>query len=178
MIPVFQTISADLWNMNDKKNIMNSRKHIIEIISLSLIILWSYAAFSKFADMERSHSEMLNQVFPALMANVLYWLIPTIEVGLCVLLVFTKTRLMGLYGSLILISSFTLYIAIVMTGAFGRVPCSCGGVLRNIPYGTHLLFNLFFVVLGLLGIGLVKRWTTFYIIMDFFKKKGNRKAFE
>jgi hypothetical protein len=150
---------------------MKTRNTIIEFICISLIILWSYAAFSKFADLDKSHSEMLNQVFPIWMADVLYWLIPTIEVGLCVLLVFTKTKLAGLYGSLILMSSFTLYIAIVMTGVFGRVPCSCGGIFRNMPYGTHLLFNLFFVVLALLGIGLVKRWTTFYNINPFKRKE-------
>jgi hypothetical protein len=119
---------------------------------------------------------MLNQVFPIWMADVLYWLIPTIEVGLCVLLVITKTRLMGLYGSLILMSSFTLYIAIVMTGVFGRVPCSCGGIFRNMSHGTHLLFNLFFVVLALLGIGLVKRWTTFYNINPFKRKEIARHS--
>jgi hypothetical protein len=155
---------------------MKTRNTIIEFICISLIILWSYAAFSKFADLDKSHSEMLNQVFPIWMADVLYWLIPTIEVGLCVLLVFTKTKLAGLYGSLILMSSFTLYIAIVMTGVFGRVPCSCGGIFRNMPYGTHLLFNLFFVVLALLGIGLVKRWTTFYNINPFKRKEIARHS--
>lgn len=155
---------------------MKTRNTIIEIISISLIILWSYAAFSKFADLDKSHSEMLNQVFPIWMADVLYWLIPTIEVGLCVLLVFTKTKLAGLYGSLILMSSFTLYIAIVMTGVFGRVPCSCGGIFRNMSYGTHLLFNLFFVALALLGIWLVKRWTTFYNINPFKRKEIARHS--
>lgn len=176
MIPILGTISADLWSTNDKKNIMNRRKHIIEIICISLIILWSYAAFSKLADLDRSHSEMLNQVFPMWMADILYWLIPSLELGLCALLVFTKTRLLGLYGSLILMSSFTLYIAVVRTGVFGRVPCSCGGILSNMPYSTHLLFNLFFVALALSGIIMVKRGATFYINMNYFKKKGDCAA--
>jgi hypothetical protein len=157
--------------MKGSKEIMKTETILIEIISISLIILWSYAAFSKFANLDKSHSEMLNQVFPAWMADILYWLIPTIEVGLCVLLVFTKTKLVGLYGSLILMSSFTLYIAIVMTGVFGRVPCSCGGILKNMSYSIHLFFNLFFVVLALLGIGLVKRWTTFNTIKLFKRKE-------
>ena len=155
---------------------MKTRTILIEIISISLIILWSYAAFSKFANLERSHSEMLNQVFSVWLAEVLYWLIPSLELGLCALLIFTKTRLIGLYGSLILMSSFTLYIAVVMTGVFGRVPCSCGGILSNMPYSTHLIFNLFFVALAFVGVRLVKRGATFYINMNYFKKKGDCAA--
>jgi hypothetical protein len=155
---------------------MKVREILIQSISISFILLWSYAAFSKFANMERSHSEMLNQVFPVWMANVLYWLIPSFELGLCALVIFTKTRLLGLYGSLILMSGFTLYIGIVMTGIFGRIPCSCGGILRNMPYGTHLLFNLFFVALAFVGVRLVKRRATFFINVNYFKKKGDCAA--
>jgi hypothetical protein len=155
---------------------MKTRSTIIEIICVSFILLWSYAAFSKLADLDKSRSEMLNQVFPMWIAEILYWLVPTLELGLCALLISTKTRLMGLYASLILMSSFTLYIGIVMTGVFGRVPCSCGGILNNMSYGTHLVFNLFFVALALFGIIIAKRWATFRISMDFFKKKGDCAA--
>jgi hypothetical protein len=155
---------------------MKHRDKLIQVITISFILLWSYAAFSKLADLDKSRSEMLNQVFPMWMAEILYWLVPTLEIGLCALLIFTRTRLMGLYGSLILMSSFTVYIAIVMTGIFGRVPCFCGGILNNMPYNTHFIFNLFFVVLALLGIGLVKRWTTFYNINPFKRKEIARHS--
>lgn len=155
---------------------MKNREKLIQGITISLILLWSYAAFSKFADLDKSRSEMLNQVFPMWMAEILYWLVPALEIGLCVLLVFTKTRLMGLYGSLILMSSFTLYIAIVMTGIFGRIPCSCGGILSNMSYGTHLIFNLFFVALALLGIIMVKRRATFDTIKLFKRKEIARHS--
>lgn len=155
---------------------MKHREKLIQVITISFILLWSYAAFSKLADMDKSRSEMLNQVFPTWMADVFYWLIPTIELGLCVLLVLTKTKLAGLYGSLILMISFTLYIAIVMTGIFGRIPCSCGGILSNMSYGTHLIFNLFFVALALLAIIIVKRRATFDTIKLFKRKEIARHS--
>lgn len=136
---------------------MKTRNTIIEIITISFILLWSYAAFNKLVDLDKSRSEMLNQVFPIWIAEILYWLVPTLEIGLCALLIFTKTRLMGIYGSLILMNSFTLYIAVVMTGVFGRVPCSCGGILSNMSYGNHLIFNLFFVLLAFTAVILSKR---------------------
>ena len=110
---------------------------------------------------------MMNQVFPIWMAEILYWLVPVIELGVCILLIIGimgKTRLMGLYASLILMSSFSIYIAITMTGIFGRIPCSCGGLLNNMSYGTHLIFNLFFVALALIGIALHKKSKVFNII--------------
>lgn len=136
---------------------MKGRETTIQFITISFILLWSYAAFSKLVDLDKSRSEMLNQVFPIWIAEILYWLVPTIEIGLCALLIFTKTRLMGLFGSLILISSFSIYIAITMAGIFGRIPCNCGGILSKMSYGTHLIFNLFFVLLAFIAVILSKR---------------------
>ena len=153
---------------------MKRKETFIQIISLLFILLWSYAAFSKLVVLEKSRSEMMNQIFPIWMAEKMYWLIPSIELGICTMLIFTKTRLSGLYASLLLMSTFSLYIGITMTGAFGRIPCSCGGILSNLSYGTHLIFNLFFVVLALVAIFLYKssqlNFNFFYV--KFFKKEG------
>jgi hypothetical protein len=155
---------------------MKSREIIIQMITISFILLWSYAAFSKLVDLDKSRSEMLNQVFPMWIAEILYWLVPSIEIGLCALLVFTKTRLIGLIGSLILISSFSIYIAITMTGIFGRIPCNCGGILSHMSYGTHLIFNLFFVVLALMGISLTMRVVTFHNIKNLGERSSSQES--
>ncbi|WP_354357539.1 MauE/DoxX family redox-associated membrane protein [Pedobacter sp. UYP30] len=59
---------------------------------------------------------------------------------------------------MITLTIFTLYIAIVMTGIFGRIPCSCGGILKNMSYATHLLFNVFFIALSHIGLVLENNW--------------------
>lgn len=143
----------------DKKTDMRNTENHITIISTLFILLWSYAAFSKLAVLEISRSEMLNQVFPIWVAEILYWLVPTIELGICLLLIFSRTRVAGLYASLILMSSFSIYIALSMTGIFGRIPCNCGGILSNMSYGTHLIFNLLFVILAAIGITKVNKST-------------------
>ena len=109
-------------------------------------------------DYDKSIGEMRNQIFPATIADILTWLVPTIEIMLTLLLLFPKTRKIALWGSLFLLSAFTLYIAVVMTGVFGRIPCSCGGILKNMGYGTHLIFNLFFVSLAALGLAIENGW--------------------
>lgn len=90
---------------------------------------------------------MLNQVFSKSIANILVWAVPFIELLAGGLLIFLKTRLAGLYASLLLLMSFTVYIGLVMINVFGRIPCSCGGILNHLNWEQHLTFNLAFMLL-------------------------------
>jgi len=121
----------------------------INVCCTLLIILFVYAAGSKLIDYEHSLREMHNQIFPTFAANILTWLVPTLEIGAILLLLLPSSKIIGLWISLALMSVFTVYIAIVMTGIFGRIPCSCGGILNNMPYSTHLIFNLLVILLTL-----------------------------
>ena len=100
---------------------------------------------------------MNNQPFPNWITPWLVWGIPLLEVLIVVLLIFDRTRLRGLYTSLVLMLAFTVYTVAVLLHAFKYVPCSCGGVIRKLTWPQHLFFNLFFVVISLLGIWLKKR---------------------
>lgn len=134
------------------------KENILKTIYGLIAALFFYAALNKLMDYDKSVGEMRNQIFSAAIGNILTWLIPTIEIILTFLLIFSNTKKIALWGSLLLLSAFTLYIVIVMTGIFGRIPCSCGGILKNMSYGTHLMFNLFFVSLALLGLAIENGW--------------------
>jgi hypothetical protein len=95
---------------------------------------------------------MLSQVFPAKISEILVWLVPAIELSTAALLLFRQTIRTGLYVSLYLLCTFTFYIGFIMTGLFGRIPCSCGGVLQEMSWTQHLFFNLFFMALTLVAI--------------------------
>jgi putative oxidoreductase len=123
-----------------------------------IAIMFFYAAISKLSNFEISKMEMMNQVFPRAVAAQLVWLVPVIELSITFLLVLKSTQLTGLYVSALLMAAFSVYISISMSGAFGRIPCSCGGILRHMSYGTHLVFNLFFLVIAVLGIIIKQRW--------------------
>ncbi len=134
------------------------KETMLHLISGLIASLFFYASFSKLLDYDKSQWEMRNQIFPPAMAWVLTWAIPLTEIVLMVTLLFPKTRRKALWGSLVLLTIFTLYIAIVMTGVFGRIPCSCGGILKNMSYGTHLIFNLFFIAISLIGLAIEYKW--------------------
>ena len=143
---------------------------IIEIIAAAIALMFFYAAFSKLIDFEKSRHEMMNQVFPGYIAKLLVWLVPITELLLTAGLLIDKTRLKALYASLLLLIAFSLYISMSMTGIFGRIPCSCGGILKHMGYGTHLLFNLFFISISIIAIFLEKR------NIYFIKKGGLSKS--
>ena len=90
---------------------------------------------------------MLNQVFSNQTANILVWAVPFSELLVSSLLIFIKTRLAGLYASLLLLVSFTVYIGLVMNHVFGRIPCSCGGILSKMTWEQHLVFNMVFILM-------------------------------
>jgi len=133
------------------------RKIIIEIISSLLILLFLYASFSKWLAFKTFIGEMNNQPFPNWMTPFLVWSIPILEVLIAVGLIFEKTRVRSLYASLFLMLAFTIYTVVVLLHAFKYIPCSCGGVIRKLTWPQHLIFNLFFVGISLLGIILKKR---------------------
>jgi hypothetical protein len=78
-------------------------------------------------------------------------LIPFIEIFIVAALLFQKTMLLGLYSSLFLMLSFTLYL-ITLTSFFGNIPCACGGILGGMSYPVHIAFNIFFTLVALVGI--------------------------
>jgi hypothetical protein len=124
----------------------------IKIICVLLVFLFVYAAVSKLANWTTFVSDMNNQPFPAFLKPVLVWAVPLIELAIVGLLIFDTTRLIGLYASLVLMIAFSFYTAVVLLHFFAYVPCSCGGIIKNLSWGQHLVFNLFFVLIALIAI--------------------------
>jgi hypothetical protein len=46
---------------------------------------------------------------------------------------------------------FTTYIVIILNFS-ENIPCSCGGILENMTWGQHLVFNCIFIIIGAIGI--------------------------
>ena len=124
------------------------RKTIIAIVSFLLIFLWGYASLSKLLNYEQTKIQMLNQVFPLGIERIFAWLIPIVELITSLLILINKTHRIGIIISFILLFSFTMYITGGLLHLYRRLPCSCGGVLGHIPWGWHLLFNIFFLIIN------------------------------
>jgi hypothetical protein len=129
----------------------DSRETLVQIISCLLILLFVYAASSKLLDYTKFSVELGKSPLLTAFAGYVAWSIPVIEIGIALLLTFKRSRLAGLYASFTIMILFTVYITYILLFS-PYVPCSCGGVLQHLNWRTHLLFNIFFVLLSALGV--------------------------
>jgi len=134
--------------MNIKPQI---RSIIIEIICLLYVLLFMYASASKIIDFENFQVQLGQSPLLSVHAWWISWSVLTIEITIAILLCIPKYKKFGLFAALSLMVMFSIYIFMILHfGSF--VPCSCGGILEKMGWNTHLVFNLFFVVLALLGL--------------------------
>lgn len=130
-----------------------SAKHLdlANIIAAMLILLWVYTAVSKLSDVDTFQRQLYKQHLDKNLLTVLTWALPLSEITAACFLIFKGTRLIGMAASLILMTIFTGYIALVLLGFFDKIPCSCGGILKNLGWTAHLWFNIIFLFLAFLG---------------------------
>lgn len=127
------------------------KKWIPDIICGLLIVLFVYAASSKLFDYTQFNTQLSREPLISSYAAIIAWAIPAIELAIVAMLTVKHTRIAGLYASLILLLIFTLYIAgILLSGE--HLTCSCGGVISALSWKQHLIFNLFFMALSVVGI--------------------------
>lgn len=127
------------------------RQVVIEIITFSLIFLFVYASANKLLDVEKFRVQIGQSPLLVDIAGFVVWFIPAVELLTAIFLAISKTRLIGLYASFGLMVMFTAYI-IAILGFSEKIPCSCGGILSNMGWKEHLIFNCAFAVLALVGV--------------------------
>lgn len=110
-----------------------------------------YAAVSKLMDVEKFQIQMGQSPLLTRFADVLAWAVPIIEILISLALVFQRYRLLALLASFGLMSMFTVYIIFILNFS-PFVPCSCGGILQDLGWQEHLIFNTFFIILGAIGV--------------------------
>ena len=136
------------------KNLSN---YFVSVSFFLIILLWIYAATSKLIDFPHFKYEMHNQVLFPFMQKAMIYLLPATEFIIASLLIFEKTSMTGLYLSLLLLTLFTGYIALVIFQVFRKVPCSCGGILEHMGWSAHLFFNLTYLSLMIVTLFVLKK---------------------
>jgi hypothetical protein len=123
-------------------------------VSILLILLFGYTAFSKvdfftgkhIIDVTQFKFDMAKSPVLQHHINILGYLIPAVELLICFLLVFNRTKLIGYYSSLLLLCMFTGYIT-YMFAHYPVLPCTCGGIVATLSWKNHLLLNVFFILI-------------------------------
>lgn len=131
------------------------RPKLISTIAVLFLFLFVYTAVSKFLEFSLFQLTLSQSPLIGSLAPVVAVVLPLTEVLLAGLLFFPRTRKAGLYGSFLLMACFTVYIAYMLLFA-GHLPCSCGGVLKELSWAEHLVFNGVFTLLAFWGVQLVR----------------------
>lgn len=135
---------------------MNKRSAIVEIISMLFVILLLYTGISKLMDYAVFKEQIATSPILAPVARYIAGCLPWIEFLTVILLIVPRWRLKGLYASLGLMVSFTGYIIAMLT--FNEhIPCSCGGVLEELSWKQHIVFNSIFIALAVTSIALLRQ---------------------
>lgn len=110
---------------------------------------------SKLLDFENFRVQLAQSPLLSAYAQFIVPLVLTVELLIVFILCFKSTRLLGMYSSFFLMIAFTMYIYLILNYS-DFIPCSCGGILEKMGWTTHLVFNIFFIVLSLTTILLLE----------------------
>lgn len=131
----------------------------VYLICVLIAALLAYAAIAKLVDYYNFQFGLSESPLIAPLAPVLAWALPAGELLIAAMLLYPRLQLIGLYLSLVLLVLFTVYIAGMLLFALD-IPCSCGGVLEEMSWPQHIVFNCAFVLLNLYAL---------------FRKRKNKK---
>lgn len=120
---------------------MKKQEFIISLATAIFIFIFLYTAINKLADLDKFRVTIVRSPLIGDNAAIVARLVPVVELVVCLLLFFPRTRGIGLLGSLVLWVVFTLYIAWMLVYA-ERLPCSCGGFVSSLTWPQHLAFNI------------------------------------
>lgn len=128
-----------------------TKRTLVDAITYLYVALFFYAATSKLIDYDKSELQMAKSPIISNYSHILVWLVPATEIIIGFLLIVPKTVLNGLYAALTLMILFTVYIYSILNFS-NTVPCSCGGVLQQMSWEQHFLFNVLFIAFAIAGI--------------------------
>ena len=116
-----------------------------------IMLLFAYAGIIKLLDFKVFSQQLgLSPLIPGRYAGWVAILLPLGELLICWWLCRESRRIRGLYAALYLLSFFTVYLLVLLGNSF--VPCSCGGLLGNMSWTVHIIFNICFCGIAIGGI--------------------------
>jgi hypothetical protein len=122
-----------------------------KIIGLLFISLFVYAASSKFLAFQDFERQLKQSPFISAYAHGMAWMVPLTELLIVGLFLFQKYTLLAFYISLSLMTIFSIYIYLILNFS-DSLPCACGGILSNLGWRDHFIFNMVFIILALIGV--------------------------
>ena len=132
------------------------RAALIEIIAMLFMILFLYTGISKIMDYTLFKEQIADSPLLEPVAPWIAWVLPKMEIVVAILLFIPSLRLKALYTSLVLMILFLFYVLYIFLFN-AHLPCSCGGVLQQLSWKGHIIFNCIFIALAVIAILLERK---------------------
>ncbi|PKP11486.1 MAG: hypothetical protein CVU08_12235 [Bacteroidetes bacterium HGW-Bacteroidetes-3] len=146
-----------------------TRNNIVSIICYIYVLLLTYAATSKFLDFENFQAQLGQSPLLSAFAGYIAWFVPITELLISIMLIIPSLKKIGLYAAYVLMVMFTTYIYIILNYS-SFIPCSCGGILEELSWNQHIIFNIAFILLAIIGILFVNSEPLFPFSRNTIKK--------
>jgi putative oxidoreductase len=127
--------------------LINKKGVIIESVSALFILLFAYTGITKLAVIKDLLKVLKKYPLIGQFYELVAWGLPITELAVVLLLIIPRTRIAGLIASIGLMSVFTIYLSYMLIYA-PKLPCTCGGMLQQLTWPQHLVFNIVFILLG------------------------------
>lgn len=126
------------------------KRSILSFLFLYLIaLLWLYTGVYKLLQLDNSIDQLAESPLISDWSVPLAYGLPVIELALFVLLLIPRTEKIALYGTLVLLSVFSIYIIIILNFHRADTPCICGGIISKLGWKEHVYFNVLFILMAL-----------------------------
>jgi hypothetical protein len=133
-----------------------NKRLAVDIIAHLFIILFLYTGIAKLMEFDVFQEQLYDSPIVGFAADLVAWGLPIIEFIVTIGLFIPKYRLRGLYAAFILMILFTTYVGILLS-IDTELPCSCGGIMKDLSWQAHLVVNSALIGLAFTGIILAKK---------------------
>jgi putative oxidoreductase len=124
---------------------------IKDVIAYMLALLFLYTAANKIWKFQNFEWVLSTLPFIGSYSTLIAYSVPSAEIIISIFLLIPFSRGYGLTGSFLLMLAFTTYLLFMLMYA-KDLPCNCGGVIAQLSWKQHILFNSFFLILSLIAI--------------------------
>lgn len=138
--------------LKNKQRASNSvAKALYQFTIYSYAVVYMYTASSKLWQMDIFITGVSKIPYLGNYAQPIGWDVVQLEILIAIGLIWPHFQRTALVGATILMGIFTVYLALMMRFVPDRL-CHCGGVIESMGWGTHLAFNILWLILGIWAI--------------------------
>lgn len=124
------------------------KKISLEICCFLFVLLFLYTALSKLMTFSFYLADLKESPILGNYSTFIAYTVPVWEIIVATGLLIGITRRVSLYLFLYTMVAFTLYISYMLLFSDHR-PCTCGGVVRELSWPQHLVFNIAFIIMAI-----------------------------